>query len=177
MNKETLKTIVKMLENSASKDPTRFHLGCVEITKEYIQATDGIILSRCKNTDEHLKDIVGKYYVHRDEIGFLKAVLKNSPYGFIVGVEITEKDIKIEGKKITMDVGRYPDVNQFLPNWDASFEVGLNPELLLKLAVSMGLEPRRNKSQVVKLSFKDPISPIRVTVDNNEGVLMPMRIG
>lgn len=175
MRIETLKSIIKMLENTASKDETRYHLGCVEIASGFITATDGHIMGRCRLDDEEFKQFPSsKYYIFRDEIGFLKTILKKNKYGVILDAEITEKEIKIEGKKITVDEVRYPNVEQFVPRYDDSTVIAFNPELLLKLAVSMGTESKKPKS--VKLYIKDSLTPIKVQIDGNEGVLMPVRM-
>ena len=83
--------------------------------------------------------------------------------------------------------GKFPDTAQLFPSELSTFEVGLNPKLLLGLAEAMGSADR------VKLTFarksgssvacdSDPLRPILVEpltggVDGANGILMPVRVG
>jgi len=78
----------------------------------------------------------------------------------------------------------YPKTDSLMPGSRSEFVVGFNPILLLQLAESLGLKENASKLAVLRFEISkdktelrlDTLSPIKVEVGQNVGVLMPMRI-
>jgi DNA polymerase III sliding clamp (beta) subunit (PCNA family) len=189
MNLETLNKIIKQLENTVSQDATRYHLGCVEITKDLIQSTDGHIMVRNKIQDEALKNI-DKAYIHRDMLPYLKSVAKLHKRMSIVLSECGVHTITIDGKLVTeKDKIKYPNLDQFVPKHIETASIGIDANLLYKLVETLKVQKRQH----CKLTFKvttnkssdgrilnfvlDNCSPFQVTTGTDDlGIIMPVRI-
>jgi DNA polymerase III sliding clamp (beta) subunit (PCNA family) len=178
MYKETLIKIINGF-NSASPDPTRYHLQCVQITKTHIAATDGHILSKVEHNDAALAPLSDGYIlIHKDQLPYLKLVLKdNRKMPIIIGVEVAANGMLISNKLVSLaDELKYPNIEPLIPKYNkVQYTIALDSDLLSRLTDALG----SSKTKVVKLQFGTANDPVIVTVTdqpNDIGVLMPARM-
>lgn len=180
MNKETLEMIIKAFNTAADKSSYRYELQCVRITKKpnttlLIEATDGHILSRVFVKDSIVDDnsLPEVFYFHETQVKTLKDLHKKGFRSLIKDdkVILENETLKVESVK----VDNYPDVDSVTRGMmieNPVIEIRLNPELLIALSKSI----LSGKNKGVKLTIKDKLSPILVSVDeNNKGLIMPMK--
>lgn len=174
---DTLDRIIRMLANAVSDDTTRIsfqYVECKPLTenKVLLTATDGHILSQCEIEDEALFK-AGLGYINREMLSFLKMVKKTNKYS--IPVETDQNSLKIGGKQVfdQRKDFKFPNVNSIKPRWNGTFEVGLNPELLLALFESLKEDKRQKCAHLI---FNSENDPIRVFIGESEGLLMPMRV-
>jgi DNA polymerase III sliding clamp (beta) subunit (PCNA family) len=173
MHKDTLIQIIKMLENVASDDNTRFQLSNVRIERKQMIATDGYIMAISPIEDPFFINDNDTFYIHRDELPYLKLVVNGLRCSPLVPSTIIDKSINIQGRTVTNDCANYPNYKQLIPNNITHHSVSFSPQLLLDLCKGLGM----GKNRSCRLDFPaDNKSPIKVTVDDNTGVLMPMRM-
>jgi len=186
---ETIKKIIKCLENTASKDPNRYSLGCVQITPKMLISTDGHIFSQVLHQDDALS-LITEAYVNRDMLPFLKAVVKLAGKLLDINAVAAGELITIDGKEITSkEKVNYPNWKQLLPTFTDTAVIGIDANLLFNLVDTL----KESKKHTCKLTFKliyeknkngtilkaslDTTSPIQVTTANdNLGVIMPVRV-
>lgn len=184
---------ITQLVLGASTDETRFHLCGVHFDPSTGkgQATNGHALSQNqiaidpdwsddKVTDAALCASPAKPVIIAAEtcIAINKTKTKHN---FGAWIELLPNCIRLsvlggstqEWKYITD--AQFPDISQVMPKADAKPEstICFNPILLAQLAKSMGFDP--GQKQVVRLEIFDKASPIRVSVNGQTGLLMPMR--
>lgn len=188
MMTSTLKDIVRVLDNAATKDATRSYLQCCHIEKDKIVATDGHIMAIINHYDSAFSHLDDKaLHVHRDQLPFLKLILKGAKNQGAIPSVINNTQIILEGRVITTEGVNFPNYKNFIPNYgDDVLRVGLSSELLLKLVKALsdtsstGCELRFKKNylengDVVEIDKSTPIEVIS-NHNGNIGVLMPMRI-
>lgn len=170
MSPTSLKIIIRVLENAASTEETRYPLCHVRITKNLIQATDGRVLAEAKLDDSFFADC-DEIFIHRDNLPYLKTLRK---LNHIAATIPSPKKLFIEGKEVSSDEIKFPNLDAIKPkNTTPVFETSFDAQLLLDLAKALSLD---DKKVHVKLKFSgEKLAPIMVTVAENEGLLMPVR--
>ena len=186
---ETANALVRLANNIASKDGTRYNLQCVELKKlddEYLElsATDGHIAVWVKIKDEALASTLLKtpYYFHKENANILKALIKNAIH------HVDFIDFKTDIK--------YPNMNQFRitdTHWtetinppkittdiviDRSFTLGFNIKFMTR--IEKAFAPTRSGGVKMIMDTRDKSKPFLIrsthTELTEEAVVMPMRI-
>lgn len=160
---ELTQTILNMMQ-TASKDPTRYHLNGVlmRVSEDNITlyATDGHIMAKVTQPLSILKTRSQKlepqdYFISSEDTQKLKAL---------------DLDYKFEPSKVN-----YPNCENFIPNIsDITPQCALDLNLLARLAKTLN----QKKSAGCKVYIKDPHSPVTLIHKDSETtlIIMPMRI-
>lgn len=186
---ETANALVRLANNIASKDATRYNLQCVELKKlddEYLElsATDGHIAVWVKIKDEALASTLLKtpYYFHKENANILKALIKNAIH------HVDFIDFKTDVK--------FPNMNLFritVTNWtetinhengsagieiDRSFTIGFNIKFMTR--IEKAFAPTKSGGVKMIMDTRDKLKPFLIrsthTELTEEAVIMPMRI-
>ncbi len=187
-----IETIIR-IQTAASKDPVRYFISgpCIDVVngKYRVRATDGYSFVQYLTDVDAPKGFVPRI-IPSDAIPKLKLMLKNSPKRVTDGFYLTEvskdrlrfgfgnPEKPVESCDVLCIDGEFPNTDSVahlsLDAGPRSFEVCLNPELLLNLYKAMNSEKR---DQLTTLSFDptNPMSPILVEHGGVKGLLMPMR--
>lgn len=172
-----LTKIVKMM-SLAPKDETRPHLMGVHLEWQEgvgmtAQVCDGHRLVK-ETFDPECDWGLGetKLLMSPFMIPSIKAELKSNKYG----IDVSYKDGRLTIGDTILHVvvaESYPDTEQLIPTFKPTFEVAFNAKLLAEMGKAM----KESRNDTVKLSFKDALSPIIVSVKDNQAraVLMPCR--
>ena len=167
---------------AASKDSSRPTLQGVKLNfrQGVAQATSGFLLAQIPlKVPNELRDFPSVILPQTFADTFKDAKSFES-HGLLWG----EKMLTVTDEYRTMTFEylnmTYPDFNSVIPAQRKELTIGLNPELLLLLAQSLGLR-HYERGLVLSISLEENgcLSPIRVTTDGDGsryGYLMPMRI-
>lgn len=208
MKLNTLRTIVKLF-NVASKDETRVYLCGVQIRKNLddnrllVEACDGHILSRFLVDDEELVDLLAKQngpdnlIIDRSVENELKAFIKHfSKEGGDAEfkTELRERELVVSGggrtANLPLVVREYPKTDSVIPKIrndegnlkDDFIQIGLNPELLARIAKTIVEIGKSHKGIKLTINKNGTLSPIVVELieDNGQGhetsILTPMKV-
>ena len=189
LSHETANALIRLANNVASKDQTRYHLTFVEMKKidnDYIElaATDGHIAVWVKIKDTNLASTLLKtpYYFPRDQAELLKAMIKNS-FAW-VDFEKFEKDIKfpnmeqfrIKDTKWTETI--YKDKAPPEIIIDRSFTIGFNIKFMQR--IEKAFAPSKGGAVKMTMDTRDKLKPFLIRSVNTElqeeAVIMPMRV-
>lgn len=202
MQKTTLFSIISLLENVTSKDPTRPPLTGVLITPTELVATDGHKMTVIEHKDSELTPLNKSYFVSPESKNSLKFILKSykkypAPITIMLvdGTSLTLQDLDKTTSLVIKDTASanvtYPNYKQLIPKQTDTIEVSFNPEYLLALAKSLTNEENKKnpaiklKMQIVRTAAKDgpdkialDLGPIVVTKQDASGMalLMPCRM-
>lgn len=186
MKLQTLKYIAQAF-NVASDDATRYALQHVSVkqskqsNKVEIAATNGHALSLILSDDAELFNALKDktIMVSQEQLPLIKAIIKKYPKAEEAPFSVADNgQIYIDSfLKLSTDKElniSYPNYEAFIPQSTGyDFEIGFNPELLMDIYKAMNTEKRSNG---IKIKWKDKLSPIIVCHDNQESLLMPMRL-
>lgn len=189
MKPKTLTAIIRMF-NATSDDATRFHLNHVYLqrpkgsTNVTLRATDGHIFANATiDDDSEFADSLkpGVDYVAQEEsLPVLKALAKaykrvgDIPmHATDKGVEVYDNTYRAKFQEASEAGFSFPRTAELWPKYRAEpLQIALNPQLLMDIFNAM---KTHDKASCVTLVIKERLSPIRVLVGGNEGLLMPMR--
>lgn len=177
VNREVLGSIIQQLDNSASTDPTRYHINSVHIQKRgdewMVESTNGHILARRFFPLDFIESDETDFIIEADCKQVLKAMLamkkKNGDPFTSVGDYVKENK------------GIYPDADQVVPRGnDQEWELYFNPDLLANLCAA--IKPDGRKEVFARISLAGPDKPFTVSIASEKGtrsmgVLMPGRPG
>lgn len=187
MNTDVAKAILNAI-NCVSTDETRYQLNHVLIRAEdesvVVEAVDGHVLSQVRVVDEFATEMGDKRLVlHHDQAKVLKNIIKD--YKFGIPHEWIERGIMLgslsQGSAMLIFTDKeanikFPDTKNLMPTRKPKFTIGLDPELLLRVAKALGHTKTPTK-KIVTLEMVDELTAVRVTLDGQLGLVMPGRIG
>jgi DNA polymerase III sliding clamp (beta) subunit (PCNA family) len=199
MKISTLKQLVK-LKHSASVEEVRYFLRYINIRmidgRLIATATDGTIMARVDlGLQENgiliqIVESLGELNISSDEIDNLDAQLKSKPMKKCIGVEAINTGnvltLNMLGNVITLGKEslncNYPKTDGFFDRSNDLKEqwvkFGFNAELLANLVKALhDKDINQNKHVTFEVSITNPkSSPIKVTISQQDAVLMPIRI-
>jgi len=169
-------------KHCVSKDPTRYVLRRVKVTREEVVATDGRVLVAIKNTEAQPDGEDGEFLLDPDMVQFAESLMRGKGPKPVI-VEMEEDKISVTGfvttwksAQIEMEMEQglaFPKTEQTIPT-DASKLFSVSVELLekvVKTAKAAGinsLEIRQGENRVGPLLLVGDEENFRI-------VLMPRR--
>jgi DNA polymerase III sliding clamp (beta) subunit (PCNA family) len=169
------------IEMAASDEESRYTLRAVKVDKENkrIMATDGHILAivPCEIGDEDHSTLIGL-----DSIKNIRAMQKRAkavPVEVKLNGKVTVTGV-CESAEYEVVTGQFPNVDMVVPKVeDRTIVIGLNVNLLLRLAQAMQPEIGKHDPPILELRIKDGNSSVLVKCPKNPdaiGVIMPCRV-
>lgn len=193
MKLDTLKTIMRAF-NTASDDMTRFNICCVllepgkERREVIVTATNGHALSSVVCPDEELCEAMGgqSFLVEPDDLPGLKLLAKDAKTVQLIPVVFADAGTKrtltlgAYSIKVTLKAERaqdFPDYRSIIPKMpEEPIEVSFDAGLLVDLAKALDAGLSKSGKLVLKMTMKDKLSPLIITMQGNQGVIMPCRL-
>jgi hypothetical protein len=165
-------------------DELRPTLNCAFVGKEFTFASDAHILVRHKTTEVFKEDFIATLPESGIMIPRKALALICKKATFKIALTDDKKQIQLhqeDGSVITYNLasGNYPDANSIIPdpkNGKAVDKIGINADILLRLAQGMGCD-----HPVLELQFFDITKAVRVTSKHSDyfdvvGIIMPCMI-
>lgn len=179
IKRKVLETIIKAF-NTSSNDETRYYLQSVKLTKDFIESTDGHILTKITLQDK--LNIESDLLIDSKAKNRLSLFLKENK-------SVPSFEFTIQDRSLTLSSGndsvllpllnaQYPDTSKLLPdvNSDNYYTIKFNPDFIKRLYDSMS-DKDKHKSITLKVKKDGSMSPILVSTNNDLaiGLLMPLR--
>jgi len=174
-------TSIINMQKQASKDQMRYSLTgvCLDIVNDKLRmrATDGHALAIVYlDIPEGLK-LNHPYIIQPDSVKMLKLLYAgNKKCVWVIKMHDNGKIelcVGLTGVILERIVGDYPDTSRVMPT-NVNHKISFNPFLLAQLCESM----RDNKLSdqcILEIDTTSKLSPMSVSFNGNNGVLMPMR--